>query len=295
MTAKAGYVACLSSKGGHRLVYTSQACPGIIGAAKSFGSLNESASNGHFTAKESPVYQRIGAISWLAIILGHHVAAAETTLSGSNEPPKSGNEPSSSNDDVARASSAEPTSDGPPTLLSKKAPKIGAYGGATVLGSRTMGQNVVYVGGELAILLDHRLALGLAGYGLASHIAGASDIYRDPQRLGFGYGGLLLRYSFLSSLPYYVTVGTLLGAGGVAYTPEWHADWSHRSRIEVDPVFVVEPSLGAHLNLTRWMRLGAQISYRIVSVTLQSEDSGMPRATDLAGIAYGGHLQFGWL
>ncbi len=188
-----------------------------------------------------------------------------------------------------------PKDEGPPTLLSKKGLKVSGYGGISVLGSRTMRQNVAYVGGEAAVLLDHRLAVGIAGYGLASHITGPEDSFGDPQQLSFGYGGFLLRYSFLSRYPYYFTIGTLVGAGGVAYTPEWTGDWSGRRSVEVEPVFVFEPSIGGHLNLTRWMRFGAQVSYRIVTGMNEASSVERPRDSDLSGFAYGGHLQFGWL
>jgi hypothetical protein len=188
-----------------------------------------------------------------------------------------------------------PKDDGPATLLPKKGLNVSGYGGVSVFASRTMGQNVAYVGGEAAVLLGHRLAIGIAGHGLASQVAGPDDFFGVPQQLSFGYGGFLLRYSFLSKWPCYFTIGTLVGAGGVAYTPEWTSDWSGRRHVEADPVFVFEPSIGGHLNLTRWMRVGAQVSYRLVTGMSESSSVARPRDSDLSGLAYGGHLQFGWL
>jgi hypothetical protein len=237
------------------------------------------------------------AVSSIATIVVPSVVLAQ---SGTNRPP---NSPEAA--PVAReTTTAVPASpvlesprkdEGPPTLLSNKAPRLGGYGGPSVFGSRTMGQNVVYAGGEAALLLDHRLAIGLAGYALVSHVGGPTDVFGDPQRLGFGYAGLLLRYSFLGNYPYYFTVGTLVGGGGVGYLPEWNGNWSRHRATQTDPALVVEPSLGGHLNLTRWMRLGVQVSYRFVSIAGVSNAAGRPSAEDLAGFAYGGHLQFGWL
>lgn len=203
-------------------------------------------------------------------------------------------EPSAPPASVGTASKPAPKDEGPATLLNKGL-KVSGYGGVSVFGSRTAGQNVVYVGGEAAVLLDHRFAMGIAGYGLLSHVTGPNEYLGEPQRLSFGYGGFLLRYSFLSQYPYYVTVGTLVGAGGVAYTPEWTGDWSGHRHIDADPLFVVEPSIGAHLNMTRWMRFGVQVSYRLVAGASEASGVERPSDRDLSGFAYGGHLQFGWL
>jgi hypothetical protein len=154
------------------------------------------------------------------------------------------------------------------------------------------GQGVVYVGAEGALLVDHRLAIGLAGYGLATRIEGPNDANGDPQRLGFGYGGFVLRYSCVQRRPYYLTVGALVGAGGVAYHPDYdNHNFDRDDDVHPDTLFVVEPSVGGHLNLTRWARLGVSVSYRMVT--------GVDRLTqieekDLSGFAYGGNLQLGW-
>lgn len=188
---------------------------------------------------------------------------------------------------------AEAVDPGPPVLLSGKHLTLGGYGGLSVVGSSMKGKGVVYVGGEGALLVDHRLAIGLAGYGLASHISGPDDIYGDPQRLGFGYGGFLLRYHFLDKRPYYFSVGALVGAGGVTYMHDGDRSRSdNRASNDRDPdaVFVAEPSINGHLNLTRWARVGAQISYRFVSGVNNLTDI---REKDLSGFAYGGNIQFG--
>ena len=192
------------------------------------------------------------------------------------------------------APAPEPVSDpGPPTLLGGGKTAVGGYGGLAVVGSSMKGQGVVYVGAEGALLIDHRLALGLAGYGLASRIGGPDDANGDPQRLSFGYGGLIVRYSFVERRPYYFTVGALVGGGGVAYTHDYdnHDYNDDHDHIHPDSVFVFEPSVGGHINLTRWARLGAQVSYRMVTGVDKLTDI---KEKDLSGFAYGGNLQLGW-
>jgi hypothetical protein len=181
---------------------------------------------------------------------------------------------------------------GPPTLLGGKKSSIGGYGGVSIVGSSMKGQAVVYAGLEGALLVAHRLAIGLAGYGLATRIAGPDDSFGNAQRLEFGYGGLVLRYSFVERRPYYFTVGALVGGGGVGYGRDYrNHDFDGNREYDPDPVFVVEPSVGGHVNLTRWMRLGATVSYRMVNGI---DNLTHIKEKDLSGFAYGGNIQLGW-
>jgi hypothetical protein len=180
-------------------------------------------------------------------------------------------------------------------LLDGRHGSVGGYGGISVVGSNMKNRGVVYVGAEGALLIDHRFAIGLAGYGLASRILGPDDAYGHEQRLGFGYGGLLLKYSFIGRQPYHLTVGTLVGGGGAGYDHDDDDDndafRDHDNDYDdIDGVFVVEPSVSGHLNLTRWARIGAQVSYRFVSGL---DNIVGVKDKDLAGFAFGGNIQFG--
>jgi len=52
----------------------------------------------------------------------------------------------------------------------------------------------------------------------------------------------------------------------------------------------VEPQVGAHVNITRWLRLGAVAGYRVVS----GMDTKGLSDSDLAGPTVGGQIQAGW-
>ena len=54
--------------------------------------------------------------------------------------------------------------DGPPLLFGKSL-EIGGYGSVDVAYSRMFGEDGALVGLQGALLLDHRLSLGIAGYG----------------------------------------------------------------------------------------------------------------------------------
>jgi hypothetical protein len=150
----------------------------------------------------------------------------------------------------------------------------------------------VLVGGEGAVLLDHRFALGIAGYGLANEIKGPRSSDGSESVLGFGYGGAVLRYHWIGKkIPISLSLGTLIGAGGLTLLKKsGESDFEFDEPDEANGYFVAEPALQANLHLTRWMRAGISGSYRFVrGPSLASiEDS------DLEGVHAGAHIQFGW-
>jgi hypothetical protein len=182
---------------------------------------------------------------------------------------------------------------GPPTLLGQDGPiAYGGYGGVDVRWSRIASQDALLVGGEGALLLNHRLAIGAAGYGLSNLIRGPRSSSGNPSYIGLGYGGLVVRHNFVNERPVYLSVGTLVGAGGVGFfeqVGEYEFEFDE-NQFDADPFFVVEPSLDLHANLTRWMRVGASVGYRF---TEGIDAEGFTDA-DFRGPSAGGHVQFGW-
>jgi hypothetical protein len=181
-----------------------------------------------------------------------------------------------------------PPSDDPPTLFNGHALKVGGYGGIGVRYARLRGDNGVLTGVEGALLLDHRLAIGVAGYSWATQQqVGPAASFESPY-LHYGFGGLLVRYHvYVPNSPVYVSAAALVGGGAIGLTRSWDGDVY---RENADIFFVCEPQLGVHVNFTRWMRAGLDAGYRI--------HSGVGRfgytESDFNGISLGGNLQFGW-
>ena len=181
-----------------------------------------------------------------------------------------------------------PATDEPPTLFGGGSIKVGGYGGVGIHYARIRGEDGVLTGVEGALLLDHRFAIGLAGYSWATQqrVAAAGN-FLNPY-LHYGYGGLLVRYHiYIPNSPVSVSAAALIGGGVVGLTNTWDGDLYRENS---DMFFVCEPQLGVHVNFTRWMRAGLDAGYRI--------HAGVGKfgyaESDFNGIGLGGNLQFGW-
>jgi hypothetical protein len=121
------------------------------------------------------------------------------------------------------------------------------------------------------IIISHSFSLGLAGYGIMnsqslsySGINDTADVY-----LYGGYGGLKIEFRLNPLKMVHVAFPLLIGGGGAAYSTWGHDDWYHNMNPEDmdytyawDSYFVIEPGVVLGINLLRFMRLDAGVSYR---------------------------------
>jgi len=185
-------------------------------------------------------------------------------------------------------SDATSTSDEPVTLFGHRNVKFGGYGAFGARYARVNGENGAFIGGEGAFLIDHRLAIGAAGYGWSNERRMPVNGYVGEPYMHLGYGGLLVRYQvIIPQSPVAISVATLVGGGAVGFTA--NRDGQLRND-NYDAFFIVEPQLGTHVYLTRWMRLGVDAGYRIVS--------GVNRfgftESNFRGASVGGSIGFGY-
>lgn len=185
--------------------------------------------------------------------------------------------------------SAEPTSDAGPPLLFGHDIDVGGYGGLDVLYTRMFGRDGVAAGVQGAILIDHRLALGVAGYGFSNPLSGPNAADGSAQQFDTGYGGVTVRYSmFLDNLPFYPSLGVLVGGGAIDLTKTDEVDFGN-DHSDGDVFAVVQPDITLHANLTRWMRVGLTAGYRFTSGVNQL---GFDQS-DVNGVVAGAQIQFG--
>jgi hypothetical protein len=184
----------------------------------------------------------------------------------------------------------EATQDDRPPLLFGDDFDVGGYGGLDVMYSRMFGQSGALVGLSGALLLDHRLSLGVAGYGWTNSQSAPPDAFGNPQRFETGYGGFTVRYQvYLPNAPVYVSVGALLGGGAIGVVNDEDEDFDFDDEGREDVFAVVQPDVALHANLTSWMRLGVTAGYRFTS----GVDKHGYDESDVNGVVVGGQLQFG--
>lgn len=165
-----------------------------------------------------------------------------------------------------------------PTFVKGK-PVVGGYGGLTFRYAHIEGHDTVLYGGELAVLLDHRLELGVSGEGAQAEFIGATG---EKRYLTFGWGGPVVRYAFLFGSPYLVSVGVQGGPGAITVTGAGMSP-------QQDVVVVFEPHARAQVTLLRWLRLGVDGGWRFVAGTTDH------RRSDFEGVFAGVHVMAGWL
>jgi len=142
--------------------------------------------------------------------------------------------------------------------------QLSGYGGFIGMDMRfgdMMDEFAVFMGGHAALLLKHRVYLGLSG---AAVVTDASRAFAPGGALrpaiDMSYGGVLVGYIIPTPGLVQLTADVLIGGGGVKLRE--HAgttdddDW--------DALFVFEPALSAEIKLARIVRLGLGAGYRFV-------------------------------
>ncbi len=150
------------------------------------------------------------------------------------------------------------------------------------------GESASLNGGRGAWIIDHTYMIGFGGYGIDTDReapGGASRILGRPGlEWRFRYGGFEFEYVRKSDDLIHWSAYCLAGSGSITYSdPDDHGfDMD-------DNVFVLEPAVYATINVTKWFRAGAGVSWRLVG------DVDMPglAGDDIGGPSAGIELRFG--
>src|SRR5829696_7241841 len=161
---------------------------------------------------------------------------------------------------------------------------LGAFVGLDTRFGDMAGGFAGFAGAEAALLLKHRMYLGVRGAGLATDNARLTvPGSAANQTLGMGYGGLLIGYLMPVRCMVDVSVDALLGAGGVGAAEAGEdKNW--------DAIFVFEPTATLELKLARVARIGVGLSYRFIG---DATVPGIPES-DLRGFAGVARVRIGW-
>ena len=124
------------------------------------------------------------------------------------------------------------------TLVENKVTKNALIAFPEIKFSTIDGKFANFVGLRGGILLNDKFLIGAGGYGL-------TNVSRLP---AVGYGGLVLDYAPYSRDLVHLTVGGLIGGGGIPGIS----------------FFVAEPEARLRVNITRWFRISFGGGYRFI-------------------------------
>ena len=162
----------------------------------------------------------------------------------------------------------------------------GGFGAPVVKFTEIDSRFGVFVGGRGGWIIDGSWEIGGGGYGLANvsnfeHVTNGSG---DPGGLEMAYGGLELGYVHRPDSRVHLSLGLLIGAGGLTWSPEGQSGDQAD-----DGFFILEPELDVVLAATTFLRAAIGVSYRL---TRGAELFDL-RDAELSGLAAVLSLRFG--
>jgi hypothetical protein len=190
-----------------------------------------------------------------------------------------------SQDEPAGKSSG--TDDGEIKTLFKKSDHpttVGFFIGAESAYTQFDYRNVFLGGLSLGVIIDHFFSVGLAGYGILNSgnlwYDDIDPITSQGAYLYGGYGGVKFEFRVLPAAPVHLNFPVLIGGGGMTYNTWTYSNYYYDSyngtTIDWDAFFVVEPGIMVELNLVKFLRLDAGISYRYTpDLDLLNTSSGL--------------------
>ena len=180
------------------------------------------------------------------------------------------------------------TNDGEIKTLFKKSDhpvKVGYYVSPEGAWTQFDKKNVFLGGLSVGVILNHFFSVGLAGYGILNSgnlwyaFDGPLDA-PDGAYLYGGYGGVKFEFRVLPTSPIHLNFPILVGGGGLVYNTWTYSNHNYNnydgSTIDSDAFFVVEPGVMVELNLVKFLRFDAGISYRYApNLDLMQTNSGL--------------------
>jgi len=171
------------------------------------------------------------------------------------------------------------------TIFDNRDVRISGLGGPFMQFTAVAGEFGHMMGGGGAVLLNNFF---LGGYGLGLTNAIPDYVNQNPSdRLTLGHGGFWLGYSLFGDKSVHVTFSSLIGWGEFGVMQDYGTYPFIR-----DKIFVLSPTVELELNLTRYFRMGAGVSYNLYTLV----DQNMHGYSNADLSAPGGFLsfKFGW-
>lgn len=152
----------------------------------------------------------------------------------------------------------------------------GGYGGPELKIGRVASGDAVFFGGKGGWIIDHKLVIGAGGWGMTNQRAAPDRLQPRTglrRMVNVGYGGGIVEYFIRPEKVVHGTVALLIGGGGINLRDrDAHCrggddcmDADNMDDVATDSFFILEPEAGVELNIVKFMRLNAGISYRYVT------------------------------
>jgi hypothetical protein len=169
--------------------------------------------------------------------------------------------------------------------------QVGGYGALGGGYSLIDGKNALVINARGAAVMNHWLALGLAGSGFINEYTYNPAINDDVSLVG-GYGGFFIEPIIFPKSGVHLSFPLVAGGGGISYTTfnEQKDQFHKENNIQVSQsFFILEPSAELEFNLFKCMRLSFYYSYRFIS-NLDWENTS---SNALTGPTVGMMMKFG--
>jgi len=151
--------------------------------------------------------------------------------------------------------------------------RIGWFLGTENVYTQFGSRNVYMSGLSAGIIINRELTIGFSGTGWTNrnglyynNILGNEGAYLEG-----GFGRVLLEYTLNPESPVHITFPVMIGAGAASYVSsheeyDWEDnEWDDENEVLDTDCFVsFEPGSRAEVNVFRFMRLNAGVSYRYV-------------------------------
>lgn len=168
----------------------------------------------------------------------------------------------------------EETSTEMKTIFGDKDSKIdhGGYGAISIGYTQINKEDVMTLGGRAAWVIDHHVAIGLAGKAFMNSVFIQGDFPNTPENglyLSGGYGGFFVEPIIAPNFPIHASFPIIIGGGGFVLNDHtWHDysyEYDYYEPYDWDSFFVFEPGVEVELNVVKYFRVAFGASYRLTS------------------------------
>lgn len=189
----------------------------------------------------------------------------------------------------------------------------GFYGAFSLKAIPIDGKDGIGIGGRFGWVINHRLVVGVAGYGFFNEQKEFPKLnqFLDPNNkynIAGGCGGFFFEPIIAPQKPIHLSFPILIGAGGAVLMKDMFEDKgtynNQENEITTSSFFVLEPGVEVEMNVFKFLRVSVGAYYRYTSsITLEktftnietnkSETIKFADEDVLKGFSFGINFKFG--